>query len=110
MTATSFQPTDAGGSVGQVMDPFGDAVVGQDEVAEQCHIVEQAARRVGGGDPPEPFDGLASFMHQPRAVLAMASSRPLTKPVSRLSKKAWATSIYSEMTVAVGTSGRASNS
>ncbi|UAK26799.1 PEPxxWA-CTERM sorting domain-containing protein [Sphingomonas nostoxanthinifaciens] len=45
-----------------------------------------------------------------RTSFATASSRPLTKPVSRLSKKASATSTYSLMTLAVGTSGRAISS
>ena len=45
-----------------------------------------------------------------RTALATASSTPLTNCVSRLSKKAWATSRYSAITAPVGTSARASSS
>ena len=51
-------------------------------------IVEQPARRRVGRNPPQPLDDLGFAHHSAcadRASFAMASSRPLTKPLSRLS-------------------------
>ena len=71
------------------MHALGNAVVGDDQAFEQRRVVGQPARRRIGRDPPKPLDRLG-FVHQlgsraARASLAMASSRPLTKPLSRLS-------------------------
>src|SRR3954462_6663710 len=96
------------------MHAFRDRVVGDDEAVEERDVVEQTARFGRSRKPPQPIDDLGLAHDQSaragRASLAMESSRPFTNPLSRLSKKAWATSTYSEMTDPTGTSARATSS
>ena len=74
------------------MHALGNSVVGDDQAVEQRHIVEQAARFRSSCEAPQPIDDFG-FTHDQsaragRASLAIASSRPFTNPLSRLSKKA----------------------
>jgi hypothetical protein len=65
------------------MDVLGDGVVSDDQAIEDGDVVAQFAGRGMGRDPPQALDDLA--LVQARTSLAIASSRPLTKPLSRLS-------------------------
>lgn len=65
------------------MDPFRDAVVRQDQVAENRGVVEQAPRTGVPGDAPQPLDELAFL--QRVTSFAIWSRRPLTKATSFLS-------------------------
>ena len=87
-TATSFHADAVGGIAGQEMHALGDGVVGDDQPLEQRRVVHQPARRGVGREPAQPRNRLGLVHHSAgaaRASLAMASSRPLTKPLSRLS-------------------------
>jgi len=70
------------------MHVLGDRVVGDDQPVEQRDIVEQTARLRRGREPPQAIDdfGLAHYSALAGlASLAIASSSPFTKPLSRLS-------------------------
>ena len=70
------------------MNTFRDAVVSDDKAFEQRNVVEQSARARSGGDAAQPFDDVPFAPGQSRAglaSLAIASSKPFTKPLSRLS-------------------------
>ena len=99
-------------SIGAEMHAFHHHVMRQHQRlapdVEHGGVVRQPARaRMQGQGAQHPKKGgLAAH----RTSLATASSTPFTNFASRSSKKAWATSTYSVMTVAWGTSGRASSS
>src|SRR5690606_4614998 len=97
---------------GQKVHVFHQHVVRQDDRFapdfEHGGIVGETARGRMMGEGPQAVDesGLAAQ----RTALATASSTPLTNFASRSSKNACATSTYSLIAVAVGTSARASSS
>ncbi len=77
---------------GQEMHALGDAVVGDDQPVEHRDIVEQPARFRAAVAIRRRRSMTSAFAHGARqrsapacASLAMASSRPFTKPLSRLS-------------------------
>jgi hypothetical protein len=107
-------PGDVGGVLlGQVMHAFDHHVVREDQrfSAELNHraIIVETSRPGVRRDPAQGVDE-GEFAGQERTAFAMASSTPLTNFASRCSKKAWATSTYSLITVPVATSARAINS
>ena len=92
---------------------FGHHVVGEDKCFlpqfDHGRIVEQSPRRRIARQRAHHLNE-SGFSGQPRFSFATASSRPLTNLASFLSKKACATSTYSSITAAVGTSARARSS
>ena len=95
------------------MGALHDHVVGQDQrLAAQRQdgavILEIAGGRVARDAAQQVDEG--SLAAQERTSLATASSTPLTNFASRSSKKALATSTYSLIALALGTSARATSS
>ena len=82
-------PADAGGRIGgKEMHALRDGIMRDDEPVEHRRIVEKPASGGIGRHPADSGDDFG-FAHQParagRACFAIASSSPLTNPLSRLS-------------------------